>query len=60
MLAEMGYNVFAADIYRGIRPQPPESGKEAGTDVSKGAAYNEQADRRSWVAMQSFFTELFK
>jgi dienelactone hydrolase len=33
---------------------------EAGTDPSKGAAYNEQADRRSWVAMQSFFTELFK
>jgi dienelactone hydrolase len=30
-LAEMGYNVFAADIYgRGVRPQPPESGKEAG------------------------------
>lgn len=33
---------------------------EAGTDASKGAAYDEQADRRSWVAMQSFFTELFK
>ena len=31
MLAELGYNVFAADIYgRGIRPQPPEAGKEAG------------------------------
>ena len=31
MLAEMGYNVFAADIYgKGIRPQPPEAGKEAG------------------------------
>jgi dienelactone hydrolase len=31
MLAEMGYNVFAADIYgQGIRPQPPEAGKEAG------------------------------
>jgi dienelactone hydrolase len=30
-LAEMGYNVFAADIYgKGVRPQPPESGKEAG------------------------------
>jgi dienelactone hydrolase len=30
-LAEMGYNVFAADIYgQGVRPQPPESGKEAG------------------------------
>ncbi len=31
MLAELGYNVFAADIYgKGIRPQPPASGKEAG------------------------------
>ncbi|MES2660422.1 MAG: dienelactone hydrolase family protein [Verrucomicrobiota bacterium] len=31
MLAELGYNVFAADIYgQGIRPKPPESGKEAG------------------------------
>ncbi|MCU0292788.1 MAG: dienelactone hydrolase family protein [Thermoanaerobaculaceae bacterium] len=34
--------------------------KEAGTDTSKGAAYNERADRRSWEAMESFFTELFK
>lgn len=31
MLAELGYNVFALDIYgKGIRPQPPESGKWAG------------------------------
>jgi len=31
MLAEMGYNVFAADIYgEGIRPQPPAAGEEAG------------------------------
>lgn len=31
MLAEMGYNVFAADIYgQGVRPQVPEAGKEAG------------------------------
>lgn len=30
-LAEMGYNVFAADVYgKGIRPQPPAAGKEAG------------------------------
>jgi dienelactone hydrolase len=34
--------------------------KEAGTDNSKGAAYNEAADRRSWAAMQTFFAELFK
>ena len=31
MLAEMGYNVFAADIYGAdIRPQPPEAGGVAG------------------------------
>lgn len=30
-LAELGYNVLVADVYgKGIRPQPPESGKEAG------------------------------
>jgi dienelactone hydrolase len=34
--------------------------KEAGSDPSKGAAYNESADRRSWTAMQAFFAELFK
>jgi dienelactone hydrolase len=32
----------------------------AGTDNSKGAAYNEKADRRSWVAMKEFFAELFR
>lgn len=31
----------------------------AGNDNSKGAAYNEQADHRSWQAMKSFFSELF-
>jgi dienelactone hydrolase len=31
--------------------------KSAGTDNSKGAAYNERADRRSWEAMQDFFKE---
>jgi dienelactone hydrolase len=32
----------------------------AGGDNSKGAAYNENADRRSWEAMKSFFAEIFK
>jgi len=31
----------------------------AGTDNSKGAAYNLKADQRSWIAMKAFFTELF-
>jgi dienelactone hydrolase len=33
---------------------------EAGNDPSKGAAYNEKADRRSWEAMKLFFAEIFK
>ncbi|MBL9134278.1 MAG: dienelactone hydrolase family protein [Verrucomicrobiales bacterium] len=31
----------------------------AGSDNSKGAAYNEKADKRSWTAMKAFFAELF-
>ena len=31
----------------------------AGDDNSRGAAYNEKADKRSWKAMKSFFAELF-
>jgi dienelactone hydrolase len=30
---------------------------EAGSDNSKGVAYNERADRRSWEAMKTFFAE---
>lgn len=32
----------------------------AGTDHSKGAAYNEKADKRSWGALKQFFAEIFK
>lgn len=32
---------------------------ESGNDPSKGAAYDEKADRRSWRAMVDFFEELF-
>jgi len=32
----------------------------AGNDNSKGAAYNERADKRSWEAMNQFFSEIFK
>jgi dienelactone hydrolase len=32
---------------------------ESGNDPSKGAAYNEKADHRSWEAMKSFFAEIF-
>ncbi|HBJ84066.1 MAG TPA: dienelactone hydrolase [Verrucomicrobiales bacterium] len=43
MLAELGYNVFAADVYgKGVRPQPPESGKEAGKYKSDRKLYRER------------------
>ena len=32
---------------------------EAGADNSRGAAYNEKADKRSWAAMKLFFAGLF-
>jgi dienelactone hydrolase len=32
----------------------------AGDDPSRGAAYHEKADRRSWEAMKVFFEELFQ
>jgi len=32
----------------------------AGNDNSKGAAYNEKADKRSWEVMKEFFAEIFK
>jgi dienelactone hydrolase len=31
----------------------------AGNDNSRGAAYNEKADKRSWQAMKDFFAEIF-
>jgi dienelactone hydrolase len=32
----------------------------AGSDASKGCAYDPAADKRSWAAMRAFFDELFK
>lgn len=33
--------------------------KEAGNDPSKGMAYNEEADKKSWDSMAAFFAEVF-
>jgi dienelactone hydrolase len=33
---------------------------DAGSDPSRGSAYNEKTDRRSWEAMKFFFGEIFK
>ena len=38
---------------------PSFTNPAAGNDKTKGAAYNEKADRRSWKAMQQFFAEIF-
>jgi dienelactone hydrolase len=43
MLAELGYNVFAADIYgKGVRPQPPAAGQEAGKFKTDRKLYRER------------------
>ena len=34
--------------------------KSAGNDNSKGAAYNEKADKRSWQHFLMFLGEIFK
>ncbi|PJZ24166.1 dienelactone hydrolase [Leptospira hartskeerlii] len=33
--------------------------KEAGNDNSKGAAYNEKGDKRSWLELKNFLKEIF-
>ena len=33
--------------------------EDSGNDPSKGIAYNEKADKRSWQAMKDFFDEIF-
>jgi dienelactone hydrolase len=43
MLAELGYNVFVVDIYgKGIRPQPPAAGQEAGKYKNDRALYRQR------------------
>lgn len=34
--------------------------ESAGNDITQGAAYNENADKRSWEAMKTFLNEIFK
>jgi len=45
-------------IYGGVVHAFTDPG--AGNDPSRGAAYSEKADRRSWEAMKAFFAEIFK
>lgn len=44
-LAELGYNVFALDIYgKGVRPQPPAAGKEAGKYKENRALFRKRLE----------------
>lgn len=61
MLAELGYNVFAADIYgKGVRPQPPEAGKEAGKYKADRTLYRERLLSALEVLNKSPQTDLSK
>jgi len=44
-------NVYSGAVHSFTQPM-------AGSDNSAGAAYNKQADERSWEAMQTFFAEV--
>lgn len=61
MLAELGYNVFVADIYgKGIRPQPPEAGKEAGKYKNDRKLYRERLTSAFNVLAQNERTDASK
>ena len=61
MLAELGYNVFVADIYgKGIRPQPPEAGKEAGKYKNDRKLYRERLTSAFNLLAQNEHTDASK
>ena len=47
---------FALELYGGV--VHGYTNPQNGTDTSKSSAYNERADRRSWIAMQDLFKEV--
>jgi dienelactone hydrolase len=47
------FNIYGGAVHTFTNPA-------AGDDPSKGSAYNEQADKRSWKAMHDFFAEIFQ
>ena len=49
---DMQFISYAGAVHSFTKP-------EAGDDPSKGAAYDKDADRRSWEHMQMFFREIF-
>ena len=46
-------NVYGGAVHTFTNPA-------AGDDPTKGSAYNEQADKRSWQEMKEFFAEVFR
>jgi dienelactone hydrolase len=46
-------NVYGGAVHAFTNPA-------AGNDTSRGAAYNAEADHRSWAAMQALFAEIFR
>lgn len=58
MLAELGYTVFAADIYgKGIRPQPPAAGQEAGKYKNDRKLYRERLNAALAVLQKDEHTD---
>lgn len=51
--ADWQLNVYGGAVHSFTNPG-------AGNDPTKGAAYNERADKRSWEAMKLFFAEIFR
>jgi dienelactone hydrolase len=51
--ADWQLNVYGGAVHSFTNP-------DSGNDPSKGAAYNKEADQRSWEAMKQFFAEIFK
>ena len=56
-LKDAGVN-YELDLYGGTVHS--FTNPASGSDPSKGVAYNEQADKRSWEKMKDFFVEIFK
>ena len=50
--ADWQLNVYGGAVYSFSNPA-------SGDDPSKGGAYNEKADKRSWKSMRAFFEEIF-
>jgi len=61
MVAELGYNVFVADVYgKGIRPQPPAAGVEAGKYKSNRTLLRERLNSALDVLLNDANTDTSK